>query len=180
MTLYILLALLVFVLIFIVFIYNKLLKFKVLVDEGWSGIDVQLKRRYDLIPNLVGLVQAYATKEKEILVDVTRLRSEAMNSTDITQKAGYEDQLGATLKNLIIIVEAYPEIKSNENFLKLQNQFVEIEDNIQLARRYYNGTVRNYNTQVQVFPNTILAKVFNFNVRSFFEAEDAARKDVKW
>ena len=165
--------------IFVIGIYNSLVKLKVLVDEAWSGIDVQLKRRYDLIPNLVETVKGYAKHEKELFEKVTKLRSSAMSAESIEEKGKLEGQLSSTLKTLFAVAENYPELKANENFMKLQDELSAIEEEVQGARRYYNGAVRDFNTKIQVFPNNLLAGMLGFKVREFFEAEEEAKKAVK-
>ena len=160
-------------------IYNGLVQSKVLVDEGWSGIDVQLKRRYDLIPNLVETVKGYATHEKETFEKIAQLRSAAMSATGIEEKGKLENQLSSTLKTLFAVAENYPELKANQNFLDLQTTLASIEEEIQGARRYYNGTVRDFNTKIMVFPNNIFAGMLGFKVREFFAAEEEAKQNVK-
>lgn len=160
-------------------LYNGLIQSKVLVDEAWSGIDVQLKRRYDLIPNLVETVKGYATHEKETFEKIAQLRSACMSATGVDEKGKLENQLGATLKTLFAVAENYPELKANQNFLDLQASLTSIEEEIQGARRYYNGTVRDYNTKIMVFPNNIFAGMLGFKVREFFAAEEEAKQNVK-
>lgn len=160
-------------------IYNSLVQSKVLVDEGWSGIDVQLKRRYDLIPNLVETVKGYATHEKETFEKIAQLRSAAMSATGIEEKGKLENQLTTTLKTLFAVAENYPELKANQNFLDLQATLSGIEEEIQGSRRYYNGTVRDFNTKILVFPNNIFAGLLGFKVREFFAAEEEAKSNVK-
>ncbi|KXK25862.1 MAG: LemA family protein [candidate division WS6 bacterium OLB20] len=166
-------------LLFIVGLYNGLVRAKVLVDEAWSGIDVQLKRRYDLIPNLVETVKGYASHEKSTFEEVTKLRSMAMQATDVAEKSKLENQLTNTLKSLFAVAENYPELKANENFLNLQGTLNEIETEIQGARRYYNGAVRDFNTKIMVFPNNLIAGMLGFTAREFFEAEEGERENVK-
>ena len=172
-------ALLVVVLIAGVAIYNGLVQAKVLVDEGWSGIDVQLKRRYDLIPNLVETVKGYAKHESETFTKVAQLRTAAMAATGIEEKGKLENQLSATLKTLFAVAENYPELKANQNFLDLQGTLTGIEEEIQGSRRYYNGTVRDFNTKIMVFPNNIFAGILGFKTREFFAAEEEAKANVK-
>lgn len=166
-------------LLFVVGLYNGLVKAKVLVDEAWSGIDVQLKRRYDLIPNLVETVKGYASHEKSTFEEVTKLRSQAMQATDVAEKSKIENQLTNTLKSLFAVAENYPELKANENFLNLQGTLDEIENEIQGARRYYNGAVRDFNTKIMVFPNNLIAGMLGFKAREFFEADEGERENVK-
>ena len=166
-------------LIFGIAVYNSLVQAKILVDEAWSGIDVQLKRRYDLIPNLVETVKGYAKHEKSTFEKVTELRNAAMNADSIEKKGELENQLSATLKTLFAVAENYPELKANENFIKLQDSLSEIETELQGARRYYNGTVRDFNTKIMVFPNNLIAGILGFKAREFFAAEEEAKKNVK-
>lgn len=171
--------LLVLVAIYGVTLYNSLVKFRILVDEAWSGIDVQLKRRYDLIPNLVETVKGYAKHEKELFEKVSKLRSQAMSAESFEEKGKLENELTGTLKTLFAVAESYPELKANENFIKLQDELSQIEDEIQNARRYYNGTVRDFNTKIQVFPANLIAGMLGFKSREFFEAEEEAKENVK-
>jgi LemA protein len=152
---------------------------KVLVDEAWSGIDVQLKRRYDLIPNIVETVKGYAKHEKGTFEEVTKLRTEAMNAQTPDEKGKVENMLSGALKTLFAVAENYPELKANQNFLDLQGQLTEIETEVQSARRYYNGAVRDFNTKIMVFPNNLIAGVLGFVKREFFEADEAEKENVK-
>lgn len=170
------------IIIWIIFTYNLFVRDKNLIREAWSGIDVQLKRRHTLIPNLVASVKGYSQHEKSLLEDITQKRSEAARIENIKDKAPAESDLSGMLKNLFAVVENYPDLKASENFLSLQNQLVEIEDHLQYARRYYNGAVRNYNIRVESFPSNILAGIFNFKEDNFFEitlATERATPDVK-
>lgn len=155
-------------------VYNGLVTSRVRVDEAWSDINIQLKRRYDLIPNLVNTVKGYATHEKGVFEEVTAARSTAMNAGSIADKAVAENQLAGTLKSLFAVAEAYPDLKANQNFLDLQNQLVDTEDKIQAARRFYNGNVRDFNIKLQVFPTNIFASMLGFTSREFFEVENQA------
>ena len=162
--------------------YNLFIRDKNLIKEAWSGIDVQLKRRHNLVPNLVASVQGYSKHEKTLFEDITRKRSEAVKFESIKEKAPAESDLSGMLKNLFAVVENYPDLKANENFLNLQNQLVEIEDQLQYARRYYNCAVRNYNIRVESFPSNIIAGIFNFKQDNFFEitlATEKATPEVK-
>jgi LemA protein len=158
--------------------YNSLIKMRNEVDEGWSGIDVQLKRRYDLIPNLIEIVKGYQAHESNVFKEVTELRSQAMATSSVKDKAQAESALGLGLGRLFAIAEQYPELKASQNFLDLSQNLSAIEDDLQLARRYYNGTVRQYNTGIQSFPNSILANYFSFIQRDFFEIAEAAERMV--
>ncbi len=167
----------VLLLIGLVVIYNGLVRSRVRADESWSDINVQLKRRYDLIPNLVTTVQGYAKHEKSIFEDVAAARSAAMGATGMAQKAQAENQLASTLKSLFAVAEAYPDLKANQNFKELQDELVDTEDKIQAARRFYNGSVRDYNIKLQVFPTNILGGMLGFAHRDFFEAADQDKID---
>jgi LemA protein len=158
-------------------IYNGLVRGRVRVDEAWSDINVQLKRRYDLIPNLVNSVKGYAKHEKDVFENVSAARSAAMNATGIAQKAEAENQLAGALKTLFAVSEAYPDLKANENFKQLQDELVDTEDKIQAARRFYNGSVRDYNIKLQVFPTSLIAGSLGFTHRDFFEVENQAEVD---
>lgn len=152
--------------------YNGLVKLKVRVDEAWSDITVQLKRRLDLIPNLVETVKGYAGHEKTVFEDVTAARANAMNAQGVKQTAETTSQLEGTLKSLFAVSEAYPDLKASQNFQDLQNELVDTEDKIQAARRFYNGGVRDLNTKVHIFPSNIFASMFGFKEREFFELGD--------
>lgn len=156
----------------IIAMYNGLIKLKNRVDEAWSDIDVQLKRRYDLIPNLVNTVKGYAAHEKELFEKVTEARARAMGAGTTQDKVQAENALSNTLKSLFAVAEAYPELKANQNFLELQRELTDTEDKIQAARRFYNGNVRDFNTKIQVFPTNIIAGMLGFSKRDFFEAEE--------
>lgn len=160
--------------------YNRLVRSRLLVAEGFSGIDVQLKRRHSLIPNLVEVVRSYSQHEHDVLDDVTRLRSQTVDAENMDAKQRDENALTDRLRSLLAIVEAYPDLKADGQFHQLHENLVEIEDQIQYARRYYNGTVRDYNTAVMVFPNNIIAEMFSFGTRNFFQVECATvRENVK-
>lgn len=158
----------------LIIIYNSLVHSKVRVDEAWSDINVQLKRRYDLIPNLVNTVKGYATHEKKVFEEVTAARTAAMNASGMAAKAGAENMLADTLKSLFAVAEAYPDLKANQNFMQLQADITDTEDKIQAARRFYNGSVRDYNIKLQVFPTNMLAGMMGFTARDFFEVENQA------
>ena len=163
----------------IIVIYNGLIRLKNRVDEAWSDIDVQLKRRYDLIPNLVNTVKGYATHEKELFEKVTAARTAAMGAGTPAQKEQAENMLSGTLKSLFAVAENYPDLKANQNFLELQRELTDTEDKIQAARRFYNGNVRDFNTQIQVFPTNIFAGMLNFTNRDFFAAEEGEKEVVE-
>lgn len=159
-------------------IYNSLVTLKNKVDEGWADIDTQLKRRYDLIPNMVETVKGYAKHERGTFEAVTKARNMAMKATTPEQKAQAENMLSDTLKSLFAIAENYPQLKADQNFLNLQNTLKEIEEHIQLSRRYYNATVRDFNTKIEVFPNNLLAGMFGFGKREYFEIERAEEREA--
>jgi LemA protein len=158
--------------------YNGLVRLRNLVEEGWSGIDVQLKRRANLIPNLIETVKGYMGHERELLEKVTELRSKAMKAEKVGEKARLEGELSRSLVNVLAVAENYPDLKANQNFLDLQEQLAKIEDEIQMARRYYNGTVRNLNIKIESFPSNIVANLFHFTKAEFFEVEDEADRKV--
>jgi LemA protein len=157
--------------------YNGLIRLKNRTDEAWSDIDVQLKRRYDLIPNLVETVKGYATHEKELFEKVTQARSNAMQATTPEEQGKAENMLAGTLKSLFAVAENYPDLKANQNFAKLQDELSDTENKIQASRRFYNGNVRDFNTKLQVFPTNMVGNMLGFKAREFFEIEDAAQKE---
>lgn len=164
----------------IVLAYNGLVRLKNRVEEAWSDIDVQLKRRYDLIPNLVNTVKGYAAHESGVFEKVTEARSRAMSAGTAGDKAQAENMLSSTLKSLFAVAEAYPELKANQNFLALQQELSDTENKIQAARRFYNGNVMELNTKIETFPTNVIAGMFNFAKREFFELEEeAAKQPVK-
>lgn len=170
----IIIGLLVVVGIFLWATYNSLVTLKVRVDEAWSDITVQLKRRADLIPNLVNSVKGYAAHESGVFEKVTEARSAVMDAKGVQETAEAENMLEGALKSLFAVAEAYPDLKANENFLQLQNELVDTEDKIQASRRFYNGGVRDLNTKIQIFPNNVFAGMLGFKERDFFEVEDMA------
>jgi len=166
------------IVLWLVIAFNGLVRMRNRAQEAYSDIDVQLKRRYDLIPNLVESVKGYAGHEKTVFEDVTKARATAMQATG-TAKAGAENQLSNTLKSLFAVAENYPQLKANENFLSLQNELTDTEDKIQAARRFYNGMVRDLNTKIQVFPNNLFASIFGFKQMEFFgDLSDAEKAPV--
>ncbi len=175
----ILLIVLAVILLWAIAIYNGLIKLKNRVDEAWSDIDVQLKRRYDLIPNLVNTVKGYAAHEKEAFEKVTEARARAMSAGTTEDKAQAENMLSNTLKSLFAIAEAYPDLKANQNFLELQRELTDTEDKIQASRRFYNGNVRDFNTKIEIFPNNLFAGILNFTKRQFFEAQGAEKEAIE-
>jgi len=165
----IVIAVIALIIIWLVITYNLFVRDRNLIKEAWSGIDVQLKRRHNLIPNLVEIVRSYSKYERELFNEITEKRTRTVKIENIKEKAAAETDLSGMLKNLFAVVENYPDLKANVNFLDLQNQLTEIEDQIQYARRYYNGTVRNYNIRVESFPSKIIAGIFDFKQEDFFE-----------
>jgi len=159
-------------------IYNRFVSLNALLDEAWSGIDVQLKRRYDLIPNLVATVEGYGVHERSIFEQIARSRSAAMGASTFESKAQAEAGLTNALKTLFAVVENYPNLKAAENYLALQQQLSSIEQDIQLSRRYYNGATRNYNTLVASFPSRLVASVTGFSLRPYFELIDISQRDA--
>lgn len=178
LTLWILIIVAVIVLWFIA-TYNGLIKLKIRTEEAESDIDVQLKRRYDLIPNLVETVKGYASHEKELFEKVTQARSQAMQATGMHEKAEAENMLSSTLKSLFAVSENYPDLKASQNFLKLQDELSDTENKIQAARRFYNGNVRDFNTKLSVFPTNMIGNMLGFKVKEFFEAGEGERENVK-
>jgi LemA protein len=176
---WILIAIVVLILLWLVLAYNGLITSRNRTQEAFSDIDVQLKRRYDLIPNLVESVKGYAAHEKTVFEDVTKARSNAMQATG-PAKAGAENQLSGALKSLFAVAENYPDLKANQNFLSLQNELTDTEDKIQAARRFYNGMVRDFNTKLQVFPTNIFANMMGFTKMDFFgnDLTDAEKQPV--
>ncbi len=176
--LYILLGIVVVLFLGAVVIYNRLVTNKNMVAEGWSGIDVQLKRRTDLIPNLIEAVKGYMGHERGVLEKVTELRNQSLKAEGVGDKAKVEGALGAALGNLLAVAENYPDLKASANFIQLQQSLADIEDQIQLARRYYNGAARNFNILIQSFPSNLVAGTFHFTPVEYFEIEDAAERAV--
>ncbi len=167
----IIVLILIILIVWVISIYNKLISNKNRVKEGWSGIDVQLKLRHNLVPNLVAATKQYAKYEQSVLITVTELRAESEKITDVDEKSKLEQNLGSGIKKLIGLVEQYPDLKASENFVKLQDELVGIEEQLQYARRYYNGAVRNNNISVERFPNLIIAQLFNFKLSPFFQLD---------
>ena len=157
--------------------YNSLVQLRVRADSAWSDIDIQLKRRHDLIPNLVETVKGYAAHEKATFENIAKFRSQAMQASSPADKAQAETQLSGALKSLFAVAENYPQLRASEQFTSLQGSLNSIEDNIQNARRYYNAVVRDFNTRVQSFPTNILAGMFGFHTRQFFEMETPADRE---
>jgi LemA protein len=173
-TQWIVIAVLAVVAIYVIIVFNRLIRSRNLVREGWSGIDVQLRRRSDLIPNLVEIVKGYAGHERTVFEDVAAKRTAAISAGSVPQKAAAEQALQGSIGKLFAVAEAYPELKANQNFLELQKQMADLEDQLQMARRYYNGTVRDFNTGIQTFPDVLIAGVFGFQEEHFFQIDAAA------
>ena len=173
---------LVIVIVWCIAAYNRFVRMVQRAKEAWADIDVQLKRRYDLIPNLVETVKGYAAHERTAFENVTAARARAMDAGGVEDKAKAENQLTGALKTLFAVAEAYPDLKANQNFLELQRELSDTENKIQAARRFYNGNVRDLNAALQSFPGNVIADVFRFEAREFFElgeGETAAREPVK-
>jgi LemA protein len=166
-------------LLWVIITYNNLIKLRLQCYNAWSQIDTELKRRYDLIPNIVEVVKGYAKYEREVLVSVTEARARAVASTGTPAlQARDENNLIAALRQLFGVVEKYPDLKASQNFLKLQTELVNTEDRIQASRRFYNGNVRDFNTMVQSFPSNIIAGIFRFEAQEFFEIEDMGERQA--
>lgn len=170
------------IVLWIIAVYNRLITLKNRVEEAWSDIDVQLKRRYNLIPNLVNTVKGYATHERELLEQVTKARTFAMQAGTMKDKLEAENALSSTLKSLFAVAENYPDLKASVNFLELQRELRDTEDKIQASRRFYNTNVRDYDTKLETFPTNIIAGTLRFEKREFFEAAegDKALPEVKF
>ena len=176
-TITIILIVLAVIVLWFVFVYNRFITLINRTKEAWSDIDVQLKRRYDLIPNLVGTVKGYATHEREAFGNVTKARAQSMQAKTPATKGAAENMLSSALKSLFAVAEAYPDLKANQNFLQLQQELGDTEDKIQAARRFYNGNVRDLNTALQTFPSNFIASMFRFIPREFFELNDVVAKE---
>ncbi|MBP6929714.1 MAG: LemA family protein [Candidatus Moranbacteria bacterium] len=174
----ILLVIAVGVLVWLVVMYNGLVGLRNRVSEAWSDIDVQLKRRYDLIPNLVNTVKGYATHESGVFEQVTKARSQAMQAGSTHDKAEAENMLSGTLKSLFAVAEAYPDLKANQNFLELQRELSDTENKIQASRRFYNGNVLELNNKIEMFPSNLIAGAFHFTKSEFFEVAEAEKEPV--
>jgi LemA protein len=169
-----------FVLIVVVGIYNSLVTLRNRADNSWAQVDVQLRRRYDLIPNLVETVKGYAKHEREVFEKVTEARSKAINASTVKEQGQAENMLAGALKSLFAVVENYPELKANQNFLMLQEELAGTEGKIAYARQFYNDTVMKFNVRQQVFPSSVIARMFNFKEKEYFEIEESeARGPVK-
>jgi len=176
----IILIILAIIVLWLIVAYNRFIRLRKRTDEAWSDIDVQLKRRHDLIPNLVETVKGYATHERELFEKVTEARAKAISASGTAQKAQAENMLSGALKSLFAVAENYPQLRASENFSKLQEELADTENKIQAARRFYNGNVRELNTALEVFPSNIVAKIFSFKSAEFFQLEgEEERKPVE-
>ncbi len=182
MFLYILLGILAVIILWAVFAYNRFVTLVNRAKEAWADIAVQLKRRYDLIPNLVTTVKGYATHERQAFENVTNARAQAMGAGSLAEKGQAENMLSQTLKSLFAVAEAYPDLKANQNFLELQRELSDTEDKLQSARRFYNGNVRDLNTAIESFPGNLIAGTFRFSQMELFalgEGEESAHQPIK-
>ncbi len=162
----------------IIYTYNRLITLKNRVKEAFSDIEVQLKRRHNLIPNLIEVVKGYASHEREVFEKVTEARSKAIQAQGLDEKAAAEENLSSVLKTLFAVAENYPQLRASENFKALQEEWTDTEDKIQAARRFYNGSVLDYNVKIESFPSNLIAKIFNFQKAEFFETKSKEEKEV--
>lgn len=179
MALYIILGIIVLLVLLTAVYFNKFVSYRNKIKNAWSDIDVQLKRRYSLIPNLVESVKGYAVHEKTLFESVAKYRAQAENAATVKEHESAENNLIGVLKNILVTVENYPALLANENFIKLQDSLIEVEDTLQNARRYYNAIVRDNNTAVESFPGNIFATIFGFRAADFFEIENIERETIK-
>lgn len=170
-------VLLIILVIWVISVYNKLVRIKNMVHNSWSQIDVQLKRRFDLVPNLVESVKAYASHENQVFTNIANARAKITNAGDIDQRRDGEGGLSEALRQLFAIAENYPELKANENFMALQNELSDLEAKIAFARQFYNDTVMKYNTKIQTFPTNILAGIFGFTFLGYFEVNSGRERE---
>ncbi len=177
--LFIVLGVLALLALWLILLYNGLIKSKLRVDEAWSDITVQLKRRAELIPNLVETVKGYAKHEKGVFEEVTKARTAVMGANGVQETADAENMLSGALKSLFAVAEAYPDLKANENFKHLQEELVDTEDKVQASRRFYNANVRDFNTKIKVFPNTLFVGALGFTEREFFEVDEAEQAAIE-
>ncbi len=175
---YILIGLVILIILYAVGVFNSLIRLKNRTDEAWSDIDVQLKRRHDLIPNLLETVKGYASHERQAFENVTNARAKAISAQGIAEKAKAENALSNTLKTLFAVAEAYPDLKASTNFLELQRELSDTENKVQASRRFYNGNVRDFNIRIESFPSRIVAGMLRFQKREFFEIEEPAEREV--
>ena len=179
MTIWIILGIVVVLIIAVIGMYNSLVQSKIKVDNAWSQIDVQLQRRFDLIPNFVETVKGYMTHEKETFEKIASLRTSWANANSVSEKAELDNQLSTTLKTIMAVSENYPELKANENFLQLQGDLKDCEEKISFARQFYNDTVLSYMNKIEMFPSNIIASMFNFKKADYFEAGEEAKTAPK-
>ncbi|PKP25017.1 MAG: hypothetical protein CVU03_09720 [Bacteroidetes bacterium HGW-Bacteroidetes-2] len=172
----VIISLVILIVVYFIFIYNKLIQLQNMVEEAWSGIDVQLQKRYDLIPNILKVVQGYAAHEKKLFESITRLRAKGMDAESVKDHEVTEVGLSKALGSLFVVVENYPELKANQNFLELQRDLSKVENDLQHARRYYNGSVRNYNILIDQFPSKLIAKAVNHQQRDYFDIKNETEK----
>lgn len=175
----IIIVIIVIILVYIISTYNKLIKLHHIVEEAFSTMDVYLKKRWDLVPNLVEVVKGYAKHEKDVIEKVTELRSNTYKNMSLDSKIDINNKLEEKVFKIIAISEKYPELKANENFLELSRELTRLENDIENSRKYYNGSVRIFNTKIQIFPNNLLAKIFGFKVANMFEAKSEEKNNVK-
>jgi LemA protein len=175
----VLIAVIVCALVFLIFIYNRLVVLRNRVDNGWAQIDVQLKKRYDLIPNLVETVKGYAAHEKEVFENVTKARTQAIQASGVEEQSKAENMITGALKTLFAVAENYPDLKANQNFMMLQEELSGVENKIAFARQFYNDTVMKLNTMIQTFPTNLVAGMLGFTQKQYFEIEEASREPVK-
>jgi LemA protein len=176
---WVLVGILAVVILYAIFTYNRLVRARVRVDNGWSQIDVQLRRRYDLIPNLIETVKGYAAHERTVFEDVTKARAQAQNATGVEGQAAAENELTRSIRQLFAVAENYPELKASQNFLNLQEELTGTESRIAFARQFYNDQVANLNTLIGTFPPNIIARFGRFTPREFFEIDDPAKGPVQ-
>lgn len=176
--LWILIAAIVVVVGYVIFLYNSLITLKIRSEEAWSDIDVQLKRRYDLIPNLIDTVKGYAKHEKELFEKVTKARAAAINANSVKGQQEAENVLTGALKSVFAVAENYPDLRASENFVKLQDELTDTENKIEAARRFYNANVRDLNIKIEAFPSNIIASLFHITKKELFEIEEATHKEV--
>lgn len=176
LALWIILGVVALIVIFVWATYNSLVTLRIRVEEAWSDINVQLKRRLDLIPNLIETVKGYAKHESGVFTAVTEARANVINANGVKETAAAENQFEGALKSLFAVAEAYPDLKANENFLELQRELVDTEDKIQASRRFYNSGVTNLNTKIQTFPHNVIAAIFKFTNRDFFDVDETERE----
>ena len=177
---WIIVGIIVVIILAVIFMYNSLVSAKIKVDNAWSQIDVQLQRRFDLIPNFVETVKGYMTHESETFEKIAKLRTSWANTESVAQKASIDNELSTALKTIMAVSESYPDLKANQNFSELSEELRNTENKISFSRQFYNDTVTMYNTKLEVFPSNIIAGIFKFTPRDLFEAESAeARKNVK-